>query len=173
MLQVLDLTVFSHIKRLCISGNEVALQIPASVSWEPLEVIAAEGLMLDFEDVNGFTQVVRCFSACYSHLHGTGALELCNALNLRGIKTAFQDKRPDGYSIFWFPAAVSPFACCCGGCLDCLIASGDILADAREAKFPCRPRLQTISTVFTDNDTFDGHVAKEEEEIYDANLARG
>ena len=137
---VLDLTGFAQIKKLCISGKELALRIPADVSWDTLEVIATEGLALGFEDVGAFTQAVHCFSASYKHLCSTGALELCRALTLRGIKCTFLDNGPDACCKFWFPAAVIPFGCCCGACLDCLIASGDIVADAGGAEFPCRPR---------------------------------
>ena len=139
---VFDLTGFARIKKLSTSGEDLALRIPAGVSWDTLEVVAKEGLLLIFEDVSGFTQAVHCFSACYSRLCGTGALELCAAQLLRGIKCAFQDKGSGRWSKLWFPADASPFGCCCGACLECLIASGALVADAGEAQVPGRPRLR-------------------------------
>ena len=139
---LLDLTGFAQIKKLSFSGRELALRIPAGVSWDSIEVVAADGLMLEFKNVSAFTQAVQCFSASYFRHTGPGPLELCTALALNGIKCSFKNDC-EGQHKFWFPAAATPFGCCCGACLECLIALGAVVADARDGNFPCRPRLRS------------------------------
>ncbi|BDA48226.1 hypothetical protein COCOBI_11-4860 [Coccomyxa sp. Obi] len=167
---VLDLKAFARIEHLRISGMDLTLRFPAGVCWNTIEVVASNKLVLDFEDLNDFTKAVHSFSASYNHLCSTQALELCTVLAMSEITCAFQ-KEERGKSMFWFPAEISPSGCWCGACLDCLVASGQAVATASEAKLP-RPDVHyyfrdvTLDENMANEDTCeeeDGLVEEEDE----------
>lgn len=106
----LDLKGFAGVEKLRISGSALAIRFPAGVCWDTVDVVAKARLVLDFEDLSGFTQAVHSFSASYGHLCSTQALELCTALAIRGIRCGFR-KEEQGKSMFWFPAAFGPSGC--------------------------------------------------------------
>lgn len=156
-----DLKCFARVRKLRISGRDVAVRLPAGVCWDALELDATDKLVLEFEDLSGFPVAVPNFLATYGNLRGTKVLELCTALALNGIKCAFEEEK-QGESMFWYPARQRCSGCCCGACLDCLVASGQAVANAGEAELPRFP-----GPPYGHGDFFGGHMANEEEDMYD------
>ncbi|BDA45355.1 hypothetical protein COCOBI_07-1420 [Coccomyxa sp. Obi] len=165
---VFNLAEFARVEKLCISGRNLNIYLPAGVSWDTLELDAKDKLNLKFEDLNGFLLSVPRFAARFRFLRNTQALQLCTAMALNGIKCAFEDpeEEQDKY-MFWYPVEQRPFGCCCGACLDCLVASGQAVEHVAEAGLPHHPPPQHDIFEFDYGPGIGGLFSDEEEEIFD------
>lgn len=123
--RTIDLRCLEHVKRVHVSGTNLDISVPTEVSWDVLEFHASDTLRLI--NTGGLMHRVPNFSATFRAAVGVWIAEMPGHLATLRIPWGMNGEASAGsrekYRL-WYALVRYNQWCCCGACLDCLVAEG-------------------------------------------------